>query len=92
MKIHYLEFVSTEMEAQVATLESVHGVSFGSTVPELGNARTAELPDGSILGVRAPMRDDEDPCTRPYFLTDNIDAAVNELDISQLEKRTFQSV
>jgi len=80
MKIHYLEFVSTDAEAQVATLEKVHGVSFGSPVSELGNARTADMADGSIVAVRAPMHDAEDPCTRPYFLTEDIEAAVKELE------------
>ena len=80
MKVHYLEFVSTEAEAQVASLEKIHGISFGSPVAELGNAKTADMSDGSIVAVRAPMHDAEEPCTRPYFLTEDIEAAVKGLE------------
>lgn len=52
---------------------------------ELGNARTAALPDGSRIGIRAPMSDTETPVTRPYFLTDDIEAAVATLSSSGAE-------
>ncbi|MEM1422773.1 MAG: hydroxylase, partial [Planctomycetota bacterium] len=41
-------------------------------------ARTAELPTGGLLGVRAPLRGTEEPIVRPYFLVDDIEAAVAE--------------
>ena len=85
MKIQYLEIVSTDADAQIASLEKIHDVKFGSPVAELGNARIADMPDGSTISVRAPMHDAEEPCTRPYFLTDDIDAAVAKLDEKDAE-------
>ena len=41
-----------------------------------GNARTAEMPGGGVVGVRAPLRETEAPVVRPYWLVDNIEAAV----------------
>ncbi|MBO6741032.1 MAG: hypothetical protein JJ916_14350 [Phycisphaerales bacterium] len=76
MQVRFLEIVTPELEATVATLEAVHGVTFGEAVPELGNARTAALRDGGVVSVRAPMRSTETPVVRPYVLTDDIDAAV----------------
>jgi predicted enzyme related to lactoylglutathione lyase len=54
----------------------MHGVTFGSTQPELGNARTAPLQSGGRIGVRAPMHPGDGPVVRPYVLVDDIDAAV----------------
>lgn len=76
MRVRFLEIVTPELEATIATLEAVHGVTFGEAVPELGNARTAALRDGGVVSVRAPMRSTETPVVRPYVLTDDIDAAV----------------
>lgn len=76
MKIHYLEIVTPEVDAVCAQYSAAHGVSFGEPVAELGSARTAQLGDGGMLGVRAPMRDTEAPVVRPYMLVDDIDAAV----------------
>ena len=42
----------------------------------LGNARTAALPGGGLLGVRAPMHDAEETVLRPYWLVADIEAAV----------------
>tara|TARA_R110002073_G_scaffold335810_2_gene529029 strand:- start:36357 stop:36599 length:243 start_codon:yes stop_codon:yes gene_type:complete len=42
----------------------------------LGNARTAALPHGGKIGVRAPMRETEEPVVRPYVLVDDIAASV----------------
>ena len=49
---------------------------FGNPEPELGNARTASLPDGGLVGVRAPLRETEEPIVRPYWLVDDIKAAL----------------
>ncbi len=57
------------------TYAQLHGVPFGDPVAGLGNARTAPLPGGGILGVRAPMHETEAPVVRPYLLVDDIDAA-----------------
>jgi predicted enzyme related to lactoylglutathione lyase len=51
-------------------------VQFGESDAGLGNARTAALAGGGIVGVRAPLRDTEEPVVRPYWLVDDINAAV----------------
>lgn len=76
MQIHYLEIVSKNVNAVCAAYAAAHGVQFGEPVAVLGNARTAALPGGGLVGVRAPMRDDEEPVVRPYWLVDDIEAAV----------------
>ncbi len=80
--IHYLEIVTPEVNATCTTYAQVHGVEFSGPQPELGNARTAELPGGGILGVRAPLRDDEQPVVRAYMLVDDIEAAVKTVEDS----------
>lgn len=76
MKIRYLEIVTNDVDATCAAYASAQGLQFGRSVPELGNARTAALADGGRIGVRAPMRETEMPVVRPYWLVDDIDAAV----------------
>ena len=76
MQIHYLEIVTKEVDAVCATYAAVNGVRFGKPDAGLGNARTAEMPGGGMVGVRAPMRDSEEPVVRPYWLVDDIKAAV----------------
>ena len=75
MQIHYLEIVTKEVDAVCATHAKLHGVSFSDPVAVLGNARTAELPNGGMLGVRAPMHEAEETVVRPYLLVDDIEAA-----------------
>lgn len=76
MQIQYLEIVTNEVDAVCATYASVHKVQFGEPDAGLGNARTAPLPGGGLVGVRAPLRETEEPVVRPYWLVDDIDAAV----------------
>jgi uncharacterized protein len=76
MKVHYLEIVASDVDAVCAAYEAAHGVKFGSADPLLGGARTAPLPDGGSVGVRAPLRDTEEPIVRPYWLVDDIEAAL----------------
>jgi predicted enzyme related to lactoylglutathione lyase len=76
LKVHYLEIVTKEVDAVCAAYAAAHKVQFGKPVAELGNARTATLADGGIVGVRAPLRADEAPVVRPYWLVDDINAAV----------------
>lgn len=75
MQIHYLEIVTPEVDAVCATYERLHGVSFGEPEAGLGNARTATLAKGGLVGVRAPMHETEEPVVRPYLLVDDIEAA-----------------
>ncbi len=76
MQIGYLEIVTPEVATVCATYAKAYGVAFGEPVPALGNARTAVLPEGGRLGIRAPLRDNEAPVVRPYFLVENVAAAV----------------
>lgn len=76
MKIQYLEIVTKEVDAVCAAYASAHNVHFGAPDAGLGNARTAATAGGGLVGVRAPLRDTEEPVVRPYWLVDDIDAAV----------------
>jgi predicted enzyme related to lactoylglutathione lyase len=76
MQIQYLEIVTTEVDAVCAAYASANGVEFGTPEAGLGNARTATLASGGIIGVRAPLRETEEPVMRPYWLVKDIEAAV----------------
>ncbi len=75
MQIDYLEIVTPDVDAVCATYEALHGVSFGEPEAGLGNARTAALANGGLIGVRAPMHESEEPVVRPYTLVDDVEAA-----------------
>ena len=77
MKLHYLEIVASDVHAVCAAYEVAHDIKFGSADPLLGGARTASLPDGGSIGVRGPLRDTEEPIVRPYWLVDDIRAALD---------------
>ena len=85
MKIQYLEIVTVDVDAACALYSRMHGVTFGEADQNLGGARTANLADGGLLGIRAPLRDTEDPVVRPYMLVENIDASVAAADNSGAE-------
>jgi len=76
MKVQYLEIVTPDVDAVCTTYARLYGVSFSKPEAGLGNARTASLPGGGLLGVRAPMHETEAPVVRPYILVDDINAAV----------------
>jgi predicted enzyme related to lactoylglutathione lyase len=75
MQIHYLEIVTREVAATCAAYAKLHGVTFSEGDPGLGNARTAALANGGMIGVRAPMHESEQPVVRPYLLVKDIGAA-----------------
>jgi uncharacterized protein len=77
MKIHYLEIVTSNVNAVCRAYETAHGIKFGPPDPVLGGARTAPLADGGRIGVRGPLRDTEKPIVRPYWLVDDIEAALD---------------
>lgn len=76
MRIHYLEIVTTEVDAVCSAYGAANNVRFGAPEAELGNARTGKAEGGYIVGVRAPMHAAEDPVVRPYWLVDDIESAV----------------
>jgi uncharacterized protein len=59
-----------------AAYTAANGVGFGAPDARLGNARTAALPGGWLVGVRAPLHVSEEPVVRPYGLVDDIEAAL----------------
>ena len=77
-EIHYLEIVTPDLEAARDLYAKAYGWTFGDSVPELGNAYVASLPNGSRCGIRAPMHDQETPTVRPYVRVTDIDTAVAE--------------
>ena len=76
MQIHYLEIVTKEVDAVCAAYAAANGVQFSGPDAGLGNARTAALRGGGLVGVRAPLRESEEPVVRPYWLVDDIEAAL----------------
>ncbi len=75
MRVHYLEIVTPDVDALCALYEATHGVTFSPPIPELGDRRTTPRPGGGILGIRAPMHEQEAPVVRPYVLVGDIHAA-----------------
>ena len=80
MKVHYLEIVSHNVDAVCKAYEAAHSVSFSEPDEFLGGARTCTLLDGSIVGIRGPLRDTEEPVVRPYWLVDDIEHAVSKIE------------
>lgn len=76
MKTHYLEVVTKDVESVCAAYAAAFDVQFGPPVPELGGARTAPLAGGGLVGIRAPLRESEDPVVRPYWLVEDIVSAL----------------
>jgi uncharacterized protein len=76
MKIQYLEIVTKDVDAVCAAYAAANGVKFGEPDAGLGNARTALLASGGLVGVRAPLRETEEPVVRPYWLVNDIAVAV----------------
>ena len=76
LRVQYLEIVTPSVNETCDALAHAHGVVFSEPIAEFGNARTADLEGGGRIGVRAPLRDTEEPVVRPYVLVDDIEAAV----------------
>ncbi|KPK41596.1 MAG: hydroxylase [Phycisphaerae bacterium SG8_4] len=76
MQIYYLEIVTNDVDSVCAVYAAANGLQFGDPDAALGNARTAALPGGGLVGVREPMSESEEPVVRPYWLVDDIESAV----------------
>ncbi|MEM8710695.1 MAG: hydroxylase [Planctomycetota bacterium] len=76
MHPQYLEIVTPEVDATLTSLEKTHGITFGDSQADMGGARTAEIPGGGMIGVRAPMHAAENSVVRPYLLVEDIESAV----------------
>lgn len=79
-RIHYLEIVCHDVSAQCAALERIHSLTFGPAVADLGQARVAEAADGSLIGVRAPLAEHEQPIVRTYVEVEDIVKAIQEAE------------
>ena len=80
MSIYYLEIVSDDVDAQVALYERMLGLSFGSPDPDLGQARVATRPDGTLGGIRKPLAAHAQPIMRMYLAVDDIRQAVEKAE------------
>ena len=85
MHVQYLEIVTSDVDATCDVLAKVHGVTFGAREAGFGNARTAALASGGLIGVRAPLADHEQPVVRPYLLVDDIDAVIGAAEAAGAE-------
>ena len=66
MKVHHLEIVTKDVEAACKIYSGIHGLTFSDPDPNLGGARTAQLSNGGMMGIRPPMHDAEKSVTRAY--------------------------
>lgn len=85
MKVHYLEIVSLDADAVCKAYEAAHNISFGEADASLGGAKTCALPDGCIIGVRSPLRETEKPVVRPYWLVEDIETAITDVEAQGAE-------
>jgi predicted enzyme related to lactoylglutathione lyase len=80
MAVEYLEIVSADVESVTVFYERVHGLSFGGPDPDLGGARVAARPDGTLVGVRKPLAAHEQPIMRTYLAVEDIARAVKDAE------------
>ena len=80
MTVHYLEIVSEDVDALTGLYQSMHGLSFGSPDPDLGQARVATRGDGSLVGIRKPLAAHEQPIVRTYLTVEDIQQAVKKAE------------
>jgi predicted enzyme related to lactoylglutathione lyase len=82
MTVHYLEIVSNDVDALTGLYQRVHGLSFGPSDPDLGQARVATQADGALVGIRGPLAAHEQPIMRTYLAVEDIHQAVKEAEES----------
>lgn len=76
MSVHYLEIVSNDVDTLTRMYERMLGVSFGPPDPDLGQARVATRADGTLVGIRKPLAEHEQPIMRTYLEVADIQQAV----------------
>jgi uncharacterized protein len=82
LAVHYLEIVSNNVDALAGLYQRLLGLSFGQPDPDLGQARVATQADGSLVGIRKPLAEHEQPIMRAYFEVEDIHQAVKEAEES----------
>jgi predicted enzyme related to lactoylglutathione lyase len=80
MAVHYFEIVSNDMDALTELYQRVHGLSFDPPDPDLGHARVAPQADGSLVGIRKPLAEHEQPIMRTYIAVEDIEQAVRDAE------------
>ena len=78
MRIQFLEIVTADVDGMMETFAASNGVEFSDPIAEFGNGRIAQMPGGGKVSVRAPMHESEEPATRTYFLTNDIETATEK--------------
>ncbi len=76
MQVQYLEVVTPDVDALCEQYSAIQGITFSEPDQNLGNARTAKLNGGGLIGIRGPLRENESPVIRPYMLVENLEEAV----------------
>ena len=72
----FLEIVTTEVERTCEWYTSQHGWQFGGPRMEFGGSQVATKEDGSLVSIRAPMSEQEQPTIRMYVRVDDLATAV----------------
>ncbi len=80
MAVHYLEIVSNDPDTLTGLYHRMHGLSFGSPDPDLGQARVATRADGTLVGIRKPLAAHEQPIMRSYLAVEDIQQAVKKAE------------
>lgn len=75
MTVHYLEIVSNDADAVIRLYEQANALTFGPPDPDLGQARVATRPDGTLVGIRKPLATHEAPIIRSYVAVSDIQLA-----------------
>jgi len=82
LTIHYVEIVSDDVDSLTSLYQRTYDLSFGPPEADMGQARVATRPDGTVVGIRAPLAAHEEPIIRTYFEVDDIQKAVQEAEDS----------
>ena len=80
--VTYVEIVSNDVGTLAGLYESMHGLSFGQSDPDLGEARVATHVDGTLIGIRKPLAAHEQPIMRTYLPVEDIQQAVKKAEES----------
>ncbi|MDF1837249.1 MAG: hydroxylase [Planctomycetota bacterium] len=78
--IYYLEIVAADAETARDFYGALYGWHFEDAAAELGNAFVAEIPGGSLCGIRASMHELEKPVVRAYMRVTNLKASVEQAE------------
>jgi predicted enzyme related to lactoylglutathione lyase len=78
--IYYVEIVAEDAAAARNFYGALYGLRFEDAAPELGNAYVAEVPGGSLFGIRACMHASEKPVVRTYMRVKDLKQSVQQAE------------